>query len=214
MLLMKRIVLVFLLGALALVGPAPLHAGFVAAVDYSGGTAGFSTSGMIGYRFTVHQTVAIDAIGWHEDVASAAPYTVAIWDTHGSLIPGTSVTIPASAPITGHYQYVSLGNSVTLPTQDYVIAGTTSTGSDVFTALATAVTDPRITFDTARAEAGIGFFFPVSENSVINAGWFGPSFEIAPAAAAAPEPASLALMSMGTLGLLSSVCWRRWRTKV
>jgi hypothetical protein len=194
-----------------------------AAVGYTSLNNSFldSTTRMIGWRFSVTESVNVTALGWFDLGGNGLnrAHEIGIWNTADqSLVVTGTVPLGTAATLTNGFRYITLGTSGTLLTgQNYVIAGLDigSLGDahvwdanigfgnpDVngFSA------DPRITLQVGNAvgQAGVGGFqYPSAVIGDARKLLMGPNFVIS----AIPEPSTYAaLAGVAALGL---AIWRR-----
>jgi len=160
-----------------------------------------------GYDFTVNSSIALSALGVFAPSGHFAEnHPVAIWTAAGSLLASTTVT-NASTPVrsadsAGDWLFSPI-NPILLMPGTYVIGELSL--ADTVEESATVLTQPQVSFGNARfEEQQTGKpTFPDLVTPAVNAGFFGPSFEIA------PEPGSLFLLGLGLLAL----GWRRLKPK-
>jgi len=161
--------------------------------------------GSIGWSFSVNSDVNIGALGYFNGgTALTSDHIVDIFTQTGSQIGTSDATLIASATIsnsnstlTGGFNWVALSNTVSLQTgQEYYIEATT--GNDPY-AYATAASSAKwLNFNTNNYYSGTTDV-PVFPDSAA-----GPGYDLAffgGNLAVVPEPGSIALLSIGMLGL-------------
>jgi hypothetical protein len=194
-------------------GSGTAHAEFVTAVDIQGGyVAQLGRAATIGYAFTLSQPLTLDGFMIYKPntglVSTSIPVTIWNNSTHMPLAPPTSVmmTDPTfTTPLGNTYYFHALATPLTLVAgQEYVIGGYYASSKDFAKAAGSSiVTNPRVTYNDPRGIQG-NAFPPTNGGSYSSNSYLGPSFEIA-GAVVAPEPSTLALYGLGTLGLAG---WR------
>ncbi|RYG21067.1 PEP-CTERM sorting domain-containing protein [bacterium] len=161
----------------------------------------------IGWQFTIAQPISVSRLGYHDltpDTELVTTHHVGIWDAGGTLM--TSTTVLLDDPLTDGFRYHTLAAPIVLAPGTYNLgASIVDTPSDdpaladVYYFQATAITtDPLITFvGAAASDDGTGFVNPTSI-TIGSLGRFGPNMAIE----AVPEPATIAAVGLGVLGLL------------
>ena len=181
----------------------------VLAVNFNN-TADGGVSGpnvMIGWRFTTAAPISVSQLGFWDGSANGLgeSHAVGIWTTDGPGTPADALlttTVPsgtAGALVGSSFRMVDVTPMI-LPAGDYVIGGLLP-GNQVdpyketsdITGFAAA---SGITYQERRFGGVIGFGRPA--NTAAGLGSFGPNFTFA----VVPEPASLALLTLGALALL------------
>jgi hypothetical protein len=166
----------------------------------------FGWDGTMGYQFHVRASGAqVVALGYFTDGGAVpGPTTVGLWTNDGTEL--AQVDVLPTDPVLGHFQYhaiapVSLGTG-----QDYVVGGQ----AGLYTLAPVGFTvNPDIQFVQDRWNFfGTGFAYPI--NSAFDGSvpaYFGGNVELS-GGAIVPEPATLGLLGLGTLGLVG-YGWRR-----
>lgn len=180
----------------------------------------------LGYRFTVgSQSLSVTSLGiWDNngdglETGGTGARQMAIWDAGGTLVPGTSVTVPTNGTLDNQFRYQALTSPVTLlANTDYVI-GFDSNGLTIHNSSFTTSESP--TFNTtyltlydvpgggiptgqrARRINGGGFSFP---NSVAGGG---TPWEANFMFSVVPEPSSFSAMMSGLVTMMMMRAKRR-----
>lgn len=182
------------------------RADLTAVTSISGGSTfpAFNGTNMtIGWSFSVNAAMSVTALGFY-DVSPDDPLTqshqVGLWDATGATLLA-SVTIGTSASLDGAFRYVSITPINLDADTSYLIgADITSPFSDVYTLPSSFTTsaDVTLTGSTRNGSSG-GFSAPTTVTA--GNGRFGPNFQYVLDAVDTPEPASMALLAGGLLGL-------------
>jgi hypothetical protein len=205
----------------AILAPAPVTAGPVLEFN-TGVPIGISIDSTVGWAFTTNSAITVTALDAYLVADSTVTSTnVRLYGANAVTL--ASATVSTSDTLEGSpfaFYSHTLAAAVTLAANTtYYIAEDTYEGGNAATsstlyALATGVTtDPSITYLNgvdALEQLGAN---PTSGDisGIYGPDWFGPNFDIAPAAV--PEPSSLVLMCMGGIAGLG-YAWRRRRAKV
>ncbi|MBE3069098.1 MAG: DUF4082 domain-containing protein [Planctomycetes bacterium] len=171
--------------------------------DLSGRVSGIAWNLTEGWRFTVNEDIRVMRLGvW--DLSSDGLNTshdVGLWDPAGNLLASGTVAAGTAGALVNDFRYVSITPVDLEAGHDYVIGALyvpspmddyiAGDSSNTFTS------DPRITWNHCvrySALPNAPLTFPTEEANY--AGAFGPNFTFT------PEPATLALVALGALGLL------------
>jgi hypothetical protein len=174
------------LAATALLAVAPVAMG-QAVTGYTGGTQwalyhGGSTGDVVGFRFTVANSVQVSDLGvWNQDTAAGgagltSSHQVGIWDASQALI--ASATVTTAGTVNGAWTYASITPVVLNPGQTYTI-GALYTGTDndqYLSACSSMTTAAGVTFvqSVYPASGSLGFAYPAGNSTSF--GRFGPNF--------------------------------------
>jgi hypothetical protein len=211
---MKRLVLVALVLTCLTFGNGPVRADY-AAITFSQSTNDTNNSiamkvpgWSLGYEFSVSSNLKVNALGFYD--AHGAPlhdtHDVGIYDTTGTLLAQTTVT--NSDLVSDNFRYHPISGLTLHAGQSYYLAAATGTVDNYTWGTTNTQTGPGITYLTDVFVASATLTFPTSSDGMTTlskAGWFGPNFRVS----SSPEPGSLLLLSLGTLGVGGWCCRRR-----
>lgn len=202
--------------ALAVTFAAPAVAAAPAVIspvfEYAGATAdpgGDEPANTIGFSFTLTQPTSVNALGYWNGSAPG-DYLVGIWDSSGTPLNVTSVTIGGPSQ-SAHYTFTSIA-PLLLAAGSYVIGGQYAGGSFPY-ALTGLTTAPGYVYNGIReSEAGSGFTFPTSAFPDSQRFFGTQSFALVNFSivqiSAVPEPATWAMMLLG-FGVVGTSIRRR-----
>jgi hypothetical protein len=154
----------------------------------------------LGWQFSVLNPINVTHLGIFDSDQNGLTdnYEVGIWDSVGTLLGST--VVGTGDPLTNQFRYSSVA-SINLAPGDYTIGGLYLTGNDGligpggFGTASNFATDPNIAFVGPRFAAGGTLTNPTGSGGT-DAGYFGPNFQFTAAAAAVPEPGSLAIFGI------------------
>jgi LPXTG-motif cell wall-anchored protein len=193
--------------AILAVSATPAPAAPILSFDPASGVSANNQAQSVGWRFTVETPVTVTGLGWYAPNGGplALSHRVGLWDPSGALLTSVVVPIGTAAPFDGLFRTADVTPLVLSPGVDYVVGGENFFGNpDRLATNVTQTVDPRITYGHPTFSLiGSGFTRPDMDSGATT-GFYGPSFSAAPA----PEPSTLTLAGLGTLGLLGYV-WRR-----
>ena len=167
------------------------------AVSSTGNAANFNVT--LGWAFTLEIPVLVSDLGFWDNGSNglAGAQTVDIWTSAGVLKVTGIVPAGTGAPLLNSFRYISV-TPVALPAGSYTI-GAYSNGSPDLVAISPIITtDAAVTYAGSRSAFTSGIGFPSGDTLSAPGGnsYFGPNFQFT---ATAPEPASAALLGLGTL---------------
>lgn len=166
------------------------------------GTIFQGTPYVLGFEFTVVRNETITALGVYDDSGLSSAASIGLWDTVGNLL--TSATVPAGAvaPVIGDFIYASIAPFTAVAGTDYIV------GSYLPNEDATSINvgqggsgffDSNVIGIEDRYNFNATFSFPRDTVGASQGAWLGANFLGTPTAM--PEPASLALLGAGLVGI-------------
>lgn len=176
-------------------------------LDFTGGDERIAQANQtLGWEFSFTTTQTITALGMFDVNANGlnSPHVVGIWTANGTFLGSVTVdnssTPVASTSADGRWLFQSLGTPITVRAGNYVLGVDYTDSTDhVMTGAASISLDPSMNFVQGRFTTNptAGFDFP-DATFPTSGGHFGPNLLLG---SAVPEPASLALVAMGCLGV-------------
>lgn len=170
------------------------------AISFSGVVIN-ATNGVwsLGWEFNVNSALSVTALGFYDDNQNGLSEDshVGIFNSSGMLLVSTTVT--TSDPLTGFFRYSAISPFVLAAGNGYRIAATTGSMNYTWDPTGFSV-DPRITFVSDVYTSSTTLVFPNEGCCSVSQGYFGPNFLIG-GDVAVSEPATLALLGAGLLGL-------------
>lgn len=163
-----------------------------------------------GWQFTTANDITITALGYFDlnGDGLAVSHEVGIWDNGGTLLVSATVSAGVVDPLFGGFRFNSnLTGTVNLAAGTYVVGGLSNsadpnarslTPADVL--FGTGITNLE---DRTNGTGGV-FSFPATPGG-FDIGYFGGNFRFTTNgnSSAAPEPASLALVTLAGMGFLA-----------
>jgi len=169
-------------------------------------------NGMVGWTFTLLQTITVLQVGWYDDSGNglSRSFQVGLWSGSGQLLgdPTAGILIPGGtqATLSGHYRVIDLPTPLNLQPGGYTLAGLDSaTTPDVIKFVNSAnFQNPSYIDSGAFIEAPIvgylcpsGFQEPHCTSSLLT-----PGLELGPMLfTPVPEPGTALLFATGVVGL-------------
>jgi hypothetical protein len=154
----------------------------------------------LGFQFNVNTGFGITALGVFDDNGDGfkdGSQDVGIYDSFGTLL--VSTTVSSTDMLIGGFRYKTIPTFNIAVGNGYRIAATTGTDNYTYSTGGFTV-DPRITYVTDVFRQSATLVFPDDGCCSTDNGYFGPNFLIGDNQAVS-EPATLALLGAGLLGL-------------
>jgi len=157
-----------------------------AITGFSGGTEydsyyGSAAGDVIGWRFTVVQTMEVSDLGlWNADQTGGPDnaHMVGIWDAAQTLL--TSVEVNPTGTVVGDWIYIATTPVVLSPGITYTIGGLYFSGDDdwYISGASSVTSDTDVTWlNSVYPSVGeLGFVFPTLDSAPSSGGRFGPNF--------------------------------------
>jgi hypothetical protein len=190
--------------------PMTAQAGFVPAVTFSGGGSSSYSGFALGYDFTIGTSdVVIDSLAVL-NIGLAQDRTVRIYQD-GSSANLLSVAITAADPTSGSYIYQDIAPFTLLANTSYDIVFEASGQTAAYSNVASITSTPDITVNGGIS--GSAGTFPTGDSPILtgvgtHGPYFGPTFGVQ----TVPEPASIAMLGIGSVIVLIGYLRRRAKT--
>lgn len=158
----------------------------------------------LGFEFTVSSNRTITSLGVYDSGANglSSNAQIGIWDTSGNLLTSTTI-LAGTGQLDGLFRYVNIsGFSLVAGTHYAIGAYTTDLASSLNTLQGgSGSIDPDVDVIVDRYSAFNSIFsFPTQTDGHADGAWLGANFRTG-ATGSVPEPASLALIALGLLGI-------------
>ena len=158
----------------------------------------------LGFEFTVSSNRTITSLGVYDSGANglSSNAQIGIWDTSGNLLTSTTI-LAGTGQLDGLFRYVNISGFSLVAGTHYVIgAYTTDLASSLNTLQGgSGSIDPDVDVIVDRYSAFNSIFsFPTQTDGHADGAWLGANFRTG-ATGSVPEPASLALIALGLLGI-------------
>jgi hypothetical protein len=171
----------------------------------------------VGFRFVVGaNSLSVDMLGiWdNSPTGLLGAHDVAIWTDTGTLVGSVTVPSGTSGTLIGDFRYATLSSPVTLTASTAYRIGAhmpASTGEAFLDPSAFSVTSAINTVAAFYGGPGASIAFVVNSSGVpAPSAYLGPNFNYS--VVEVPEPNSLLLLSMATVGMIRVVRRRRLKT--
>jgi Domain of unknown function (DUF4082)/PEP-CTERM motif len=161
----------------------------------------------VGWAFTTTSARTITDLGVFDFGADGllTSHQVGIWNTAGLLLASANVPAGTSGSLDGLFRYTPLGTPYNLSAGTYRIGAVYTQSNDAYLYNSGYTLDTGLTFNGAYYENGASLAYPTIANATI--GYFSPNFKST--STAAPEPGTLALITIGSMGIASRLRLRR-----
>lgn len=195
-----------LLGSLMALSGVPAAAQTSALTYTGGGTIGSILSFTLGWQFSLASPVTITSLGiWDQESDGLGDaHNVSIWSNTGTLLLQSNVPSGTAGTLVSGFRFSSgvtiVSGTATLPAGTYVIGASYLTTNDSFVDSVPAVnatTASGVTYLQNRVATSVDTF-PTMNIGPSERGYFGANFRFT-TAVNGPEPATFALLALGTL---------------
>ncbi len=163
--------------------PAPVRVHAEAAIEFttSSNASQVGVPFLVGYWFTVRETVELNSLGAVLNASSIKPVfgslpvslPVSLWDDLGNLL--VSATVSTADPLTGHFNYHPVAETSLVPGVKYTIAALVPAGWSVLSDLPAMTPGSAVVYGGARSSASAMPVFPSGDTIGRNV-YLGPGF--------------------------------------
>ncbi|HEY8832609.1 MAG TPA: DUF4082 domain-containing protein [Gemmatimonadaceae bacterium] len=175
-------------------------------VTNSGGSSGTNGSWSLGYFFDVTSPFTVNYLGFWDDGANglSESHQIGLWDPFGNLLATATVDAGTGDLLVNSTRLVSIDPITLSIGAGYRVAGVT--GSENYNYYASLTNAPGIVYTASAYCAGTTLQDPTCGTDS-NLGYFGGNF--AGLESSVPEPASIALLATGLVGIFGAARRRR-----